>query len=260
MRNSVLRIACSIAVAAGVTGQASATDSRKNFDVTFKECTEFVGVGSVDGAKADALVPNRFKIASFYGIPGQSSIVVRVSHCGSIAVDGRHGKPGTVAHIGINIVAPVEGANINNYTIAYASDHQQLVAKLQNAGIPAEFDPDLMYEAPRAGVSKGRVFAAINTEHSPQWLVKGTFDGPFKPFPGAEPFVANWWRAGPNFAIKMETTIDSISFLDASEVSFFTSRHNIIGNLIGGHKIGTFDELPVRGVFGNAEMKVTVQK
>jgi hypothetical protein len=259
MKNSVLRIACSFAVAAGVTGQASATDSR-NFNVTFKDCTEFVGVTPVNRKKADALVPERFTVAGLSPRSDTSSIVVRVSNCKSVSVDGRPGKRGTVAHIGINIASPdltpPPAQNvINNYTIAYASDNEELVAKLQRAGVPAEFDRNLAYEFTPPHAQDGELYAAITTDRTPHWFVHGTTAG--KLF--ETPFFANWWRSGHGYETKMATTIDPISFFNASGVSFFTARSNLVGKLIGGNKITTFTELQVRGVFDLAEMRVTVQ-
>lgn len=261
MRNSVLRIACSIAVVAGVTGQASATDSR-NFNVTFKECTEFVGVTPVDRVKAAALVPNQFKVARLFSTDAtKASIVVRVSRCKSVSVDGGPGKRGTVAHIGINIESPdlipaPAGNVINNYTVTYASDSQELVEKLQLAGVPAEFDRNLTYEFSPMGKPEGELYAAITTDSTPHWFVHGnTGELAFGPMP----FFANWWRSGGGYSTKMASTFPSISFFDASGVSLFTARSNLVGNLIGGNKMPTFSELPVRGVFYSAEMRVTVQ-
>ncbi len=260
MRNSVLRIACSIAVAAGVTGQASATDSR-NFNVSFKHCSEFVGVTPVDRAKADALVPKKFTVRNLYGIDTLSSIVVRVASCKFVRVDGGPWKRGTVAHIGINVgsldgTALVNGPDsISNYTIAYASDNEELVEKLQRAGVPAEFDRNLAYEFTPPHAQEGQLYAAITTDRTPHWFVHGTTAG--KLF--ETPFFANWWRSGHGYETKMATTIDSISFFNASGVSFFTARSNLIGKLIGGNKLTTFTELQVRGVFDFAEMRVTVQ-
>ena len=258
MRNSVLRIACSIAVAAGVTGQASATDSR-NFNVTFKDCTEFVGVTPMDRTKADALVPNTFMVARLSDTdPNKASMVVRVANRKSVSVDGGPGKRGSVAHIGINIKAPTgaPSANIDNYTVAYASDNEELVEMLQRAGVPAELDRNLTYQFKPMGNSSGEVYAAITTERTPHWFVHGPTG---KSVFGPMPFVANWWRGGHDSVTTMSTDIGSIEFFDASAVSFFTSSSNVIGKLIGGNKIENFTELPVRGVFYRAEMEVTVR-
>ena len=247
----------------GVAGPIHANGSA-DFTVKFQRCTEFVGVAGVDGAKADALVPDRFKIASFYGIPGRSSIVVRVSNCDSVGIDGGPGRPGTVAHIGLNIQAPDnDGSTINNYTLSYASDNAQLVTKLQAAGIPAAHDANLAYVFTPSTPPSGTVFASVTPQLAPQpspsWFVQGKTGGSFASFPGLAPFIANWWRSGKGYATKMNTVIESILFFDASEVSFFTSPFNFVGNLIGTHTIGPFNELPVRGTFDHATMRVTVR-
>ena len=71
--------------------------------VTFINCTEFAGVASVDVAKAQALVPSRYTL--FTDADG-AKLVVRVSDCAGISVNGRHPWPGRVAHIGIEVVSP----------------------------------------------------------------------------------------------------------------------------------------------------------
>ncbi|MFN0301145.1 MAG: hypothetical protein ACKVQU_12435 [Burkholderiales bacterium] len=254
-----MRIAAAVAGVVGVADQALATNPA-DFTVNFQQCTEFVGVAGVNGPKADALVPNRFTIRSFFGIPGQSSIVVRVSNCESVSIDGGPGRRGTVAHIGLNIEAPDDpGSTIDNYTNAYASDNTQLVAKLQAAGVPAAYDSNLTYVFSPSTPPTGNLFAAVAPQQSPQWVVLGHTGGSYAPFPGLAPFIANWWRSGNGYATKMNTVIDSILFYDASTVSFFTSPFNFVGNLIASHTIGPFGELPVRGTFANATMQVTVR-
>ena len=263
MRNHAARIVFAITIAViligASAGQADATEAR-SFKVKFADCIEFVGVAPIDPSRADRLVPDRFVVASLFQIPGGASIVVRVSDCDKVSVDDEPATRGTVAHIGININAPDGDGNINNYTLTYASNHRSLVEKLQRAGVPAEFDHGLVFEFTPTIAPAGELYAAITTAQTPHWFVHGQTTGSYAPFPGTAPFVANWWRASGAAVTKMATTIKEIAFFDASGVSFFTARSNFIGHLIGGNTITKFTELPVRGVFKQGEMVVTVRR
>jgi len=242
-----------IAIGALFSLPAAAVAHDDPVTVRFSNCTEYVGVGPVDHARAAALVPSRFTVRGLYAGPGNASIVVRVSSCQGISVNGDTPRRGTVAHIGINITGPDNDGDINNYTIAYASDHEKLVDELRDAGVNAEYDRNLRFEFVGTSATTGEVYTAVTPEWSPAWSVHGTTGAQLF----AMPFTANWWRAGRGYATKMSTAIPSITFHDAANVSFFTSRANIVGNLIGGNKIASFTELPVRGVFNSATMVVT---
>ena len=169
-------------------------------------------------------------------------------------------RHGTVAHIGLNIVPPEnDGATIDNYTLAYATDSQQLVTKLQEAGVPAAFNANLAYVFTASTPPAGSVSAAVTPPNSIAWLATGKTGGVYTPFPGLAPFIANWWYVSGTTRTKMNTVYGEIFFFDVSAVAFYTSPFNFVGEMIGGHTIGTFSELPVRGVFDTATLRVTRQ-
>ena len=228
--------------------------------VTFINCTEFAGVASVDVAKAQALVPSRYTL--FTDADG-AKLVVRVSDCAGISVNGRHPRPGRVAHIGIEVVSP-DGTgtdpltSINNYTLTYASNVPALVSGLGLFGVPAVFDAGLDYEyAPPTGPSQ--LYASVSPENgnSPTWFLYGTVTNPTYP----SPFLANWWYSPMNTwphsgEVKMATTFPTIYFDFTSTVSFYTSRSNLIGLLIGGNTVANFP-VSYRGQYQTAQMTVT---
>lgn len=105
---------------------ALAADNR-GFPVQFQNCIEYVGTGPVSLAKAQALVPTPFVIAT--DTNGNATIVVRAARCASVKVDGFEAIPGIVSHIGVMVVSPDGTGDINNYTVAYATDSERLAQR-----------------------------------------------------------------------------------------------------------------------------------
>jgi hypothetical protein len=231
-------------------------------NVTFTNCTEFAGVAPVDAARARALVPAPYALVTD---ANGAKLVVRVSDCAGIGVGGEVGlfslpaRPGRVAHIGIMIASPDGTAtdpntSLNNYTIAYASNHPALVAGLRRAGVPAALDAGLAYEfSPAQGTAELYAATAPVPGTGPTWFLHGTVTTPTI----ASTFLANWWYYARNREIKMATTFPTINFDFTSKVSFYTSRSNAIGQLLGSNGIANFP-LSFRGQFPAARMAVTV--
>src|SRR5262249_42000028 len=96
--------------------------------------------------------------------------------------------PGTVAQVGITILAPEGDGDINNYTLYYDTDSAQLAKQLRKAGVNAQYVPGLTYE-----VSGARDFLEIGVP--PPSKARYEVAGPIIP-PTALPvlFTANWWR------------------------------------------------------------------
>ena len=100
----------------GVASAAEAGATAHNFDVTFEDCTEFVGLEPISLTDAQAGVPSEFSVVNAGGF---ALLVVRISACQGIGVDGNAPTPGTIAQIGINILPP-----------GWPRRHQQLHADL----------------------------------------------------------------------------------------------------------------------------------
>lgn len=223
--------------------------------VEFTNCTEFVGVAPVAEARARALVPARYQLfADGLG----ARVIVRVADCEGVRVGLLPRRAGRLAQVGIIIASPDGTAtdpntSINNYTLTYATNMPALAARLQLANVPAVVDTNLAYEfAPVQGPSE--LYAAVTPEFgvSPTWFLHGSVTHPtFQ-----TTFLANWWFDKGGEQTKMATTIPVIFFDFTSTVSFYTSRHNVIGQLIGGNRIANFP-LSFRGKFAAGQMVVT---
>jgi len=223
--------------------------------VQFSRCTEFVGVVPVDASAARALVPTAYTLVTD---AAGAKLVVRAADCEAVRMGSAPAKPGRVAQIGIMIVSPDGSASdpatgINNYTLTYASNSPALMLALRAAGVPAALDPGLAYEITPAGA--GELYAAVSPEPdtaSPTWFLHGQVT-----VPGLNSrFDANWWRVAGGNEVKMATAIDSIDFDFSSAVSFTTSRHNLVGQLLGGNHVANFP-LSFRGTFSAGTMTVT---
>jgi hypothetical protein len=234
--------------------QADGRDS-KPLTVSFNNCTEFVGVASVDEARARALVPVDYQLVTD---EAGAKLVVRISNCQGIAVNHQRSQPGTVAHIGMMIYSPDGTAtdpntSINNYTLSYVSNDADLVKALSKQDISARLDTDLAYEVtPVNGLSEFYVLVSPDAVKAADWSLYGSVKEPQIP----SEFLANWWQASRKGEVKMATTIPLIYFDFSSEVSFFTSRQNPIGALLGSNRIASFP-LSFRGQFATAEMLVS---
>lgn len=227
--------------------------------VQFNQCTEFVGLAPVDAVKAQALVPARYAVVLG---AGGASLVVRVADCRSVRVGALPARPGRVAQIGLLIASPDGTAtdpatSINNYTLSYASNSAPLVLALRAAGVPAALDTGLAYEINPPSGPGSEFYAAVSPEldASPTWFLRGRVNTPTV----ATTFLANWWRADGTRDTKMATTVPTISFDFASQVSFSTSRLNTIGQLTGVNEVPGF-ALSFRGAFEAATMVVTVDR
>lgn len=249
-----LSLALVLAMTLWVAAVQEAQATPRNFDVTFQSCTEFAGIGPVSLAEAQALVPSAFSIVN---AGGSALIVVRISNCQAVSVNGEAPTPGTVAHIGINIVSPDGTGDINNYTLTYASDVEALVEGLRGTGLPAQHDADLLYEFTRDSSTTGNLLGIVTPNPGPTWHVYGRESDPAPN--SAFPFRAIWWFAQPSGTVRMDTTFPAIAFGNA-QVSFQTPGTNVLTRLIAGNTIATFPGLSVRGVFDHADMAVTVSR
>ena len=246
-----MRVAILLVAALSVLAGMQAKTATGYFDVTFGDCTEFVGIGSVGLPEAQALVPPGFSVLD---VGNMALLVVRISSCGSVGVDGDSAQPGTVAHIGINIVPPDGLGDINNYTLTFVSDLKVLVKKLRASGLSARLDSDLLYEFTSGSGTSGNLLGAVSPSGGIRWHVYGRESDPAPD--SAFPFRAIWWASSQGRIVRMDTTFPTIAFGDA-EVSLHTPKESFLADLIGGSTVAAFSGLSVRGVFDHARMTVT---
>ena len=235
--------------------QLASADTR-SFKVQFAGCTEFVGWGPVSLAAAQPLVPAGYVITG--AANGQAAIVVRATSCEDVLVDRSPAQPTDLSQIGINLVAPDGTGDINNYTVIYVTNNEDLARRFQIAGLPAVFDPQLTYEytADSTGLA-GELYVTAAGEELPAYFLFGTETEP--PPNSQQSFLANWWFTGPEGRMKQSTLFPAISFGRAA-VSLYTSSASLLGTLIGGNTDGNFSILSVRGVYPGATMTVSVSR
>jgi len=250
---NIFRCVCALAPAL-VLAAPPAHAGQTTFKVSFMNCTEVAGEGYVSLAVAQKLVPAGYTITS--SLPGQTAgqapMVVRMTSCGSVQINGGSSQPTTISQIGINVVSPDGTGTINNYMALYVTNNPQLVAAFLGAGIPATLDPLISYEYTSNDSGGGSLYGAVSPrEFGPYFLYGAETDPPQN---SAQQFIANWWY-GPNAAIRQQTTFPAISF-GASSVALYTSRTSPLGQLIGGSVYSSFTVLSVRGVYSLAKMVV----
>jgi hypothetical protein len=244
-------------------GAAAAHGTGSSLSVQFSQCTEFVGVAPIDAARARAEVPQRY--TPFEDALG-ARLVVRAADCAAVRVGAGPARPGRVAQIGVSIASPDGTAvdpntSINNYTVTYASNSAALVAALRAAGVPAALDLGLAYEITPPTGAGSRFYVAVSPEwdggsgERATWFLSGSVNTPGVP----TSFLANWWRLGGGRETKMATSIASISFDFASQVSLATSRLNSVGRLLQDNGVAGFP-LSFRGAFDAGTMVVTVNR
>lgn len=235
-----------------VTAAAWADDDVRGFSVDFAQCTEVVGVGPVDFARAAALVPSRF---STLAVGGTAAIVVRATSCGGVQVNGHAPVRTAISQIGVEIVPPDGTGDINNYTLVYVSNNAELIAAYNQAGVPAFFDANLTYQFTYDSTGKaGEIYVEADAPGLPAYFITGTETDPAAPYGD---FKANWWFAGPKGVVKQAADFPNIAF-GAAAVSLHTDRKSVIGALIGGNTDADFHYLPLRGVYSSAHMQVSV--
>jgi hypothetical protein len=233
-----------------VLAAPQAQAGQTTFRVNFMKCTEFAGEGYVSLAIAQKLVPSGYTITN--SSPGQAPIVVRITSCGSVQVNGGSSQPTTISQIGVNVVSPDGTGTINNYMALYVTNNPQLVAAFQNAGMPATLDPLISYEYTPNDSGGGVLYGGVSPREFAPYFLYGPETEP--PPNSAQQFIANWWY-GPNAAIRQQTTFPAISF-GTSSVALYTSKASPLGQLIGGNVYSSFMLLALRGVYSTAKMVV----
>ncbi len=223
--------------------------------IDFTQCTEFAGVGPVSFAKASALLPAQFK--ALQTGPGTGGIVVRAGSCTGVSVNGGPSIPSTFSQVGVEIVAPDNTGDINNYLLFYISNNLQLVLALNLAGAPALYDPDLTYQFTYDSTGKsGVLYAQVEALGVPAYTIYGMETDPTAPYGD---FTANWWAVTQRGVVKEAGNYPNISFGTANN-TLFTDKNSELGQLIGGNADSNFSLLPLRGIIPTAQIVVTLSK
>jgi hypothetical protein len=223
-----------LAILLAGSAMALRADGGHGFNASLRDCTELIGFGPVDFAQARSLAPAGYTLVS---INGSAGLVIRASRCEGASVDGSAEKPTIVAQVGIAVIPPDGTGDINNYTLQYATDHQQLAQALNQAGLPAVLDRAPAYEFTAGADGRGELYAAVSPALQPAWFLTGVAEPP----PGAGgPVAANCRYGAANF-------------------SLHTSKVSILGSLIGGNTDASFVFFNGRGAFANGNLRASLK-
>jgi hypothetical protein len=236
-----------------VPSSSGAAVENISFKVAFGNCEEFVGEGPVALAPAQRLVPQGYTIAATPS--GHAPIVVHMTRCEAVKVDGAHAIPTTISQIGINVVPPDGTGSINSYTLIYVTNNPFLAEALYRIGVPAGYDPTIVYEYTQDSAGHGgMLYGAVPDTRVPAYFLHGSETTP--PPDAQQLFVANWWHgAGELSRVRQQMTVPALSF-GAANVTMYTSRFSALGQLIDGNTFDNFS-LAWRGVYASAEMVVS---
>ena len=242
----MLSVGCGSALDAdeAALGAAEQALSNKDFDVDFSGCTEFAGIGLVPAANAAPLVPAGYTLVQ---VGAQAMVVVRVARCSSAVIDGKNVGQTITSQVGITLQGPDASADINNYTVFYATNQARLHARLQAAGLRADNSNDL-----GLSLSGGALHATSGSPHSSSFDVSGSAQAP-----SAAPvqFIASWWGEGVHGTVQARTVFPNISFFTGASTTLTTDAGTELAALIGGTTL-TFPILDSYNAFASAHLEV----
>jgi hypothetical protein len=220
-----------------------------DFDVSFTDCVESIGVTLSSTELVDPLVPAEFVVAGT-GTP-VTPLVVRTASCEGISVDGRPARAGSVMQIGAVIVPPDGTGDIDNYTLRYFADDRRLVAALRGAGLAAT-KARIGYQLGDANGAETSLDVAVRPRGDSPLSVGGTVTPVSTP---AGSFLANWWTQTQYGALKMSTNVPVIA-IGSAELSLQLASTDELAALFGATTV-EFPILQQFNAFAAAEMHVT---
>jgi hypothetical protein len=224
----------------------------RDFTVTFANCSEFAGEGYVPLSTVQDLVPPGYTITATS--PGNAPIVVRMTNCDTVQVEGAPAIPTTISQIGVNIVSPDATGTINNYMLLYVTNNPFLVRAFARAGVPTNLDPDITYQYTlNSAGTGGTLYGAVPHGGVAAYFLYGPETEP--PPNSQEYFLANWWF-GRHAQVRQQTAFPAISF-GTSSVTLYTSKTAKLGTIIGGNAYNAFSVLALHGEYRNAQMMVS---
>ena len=238
-----------IAIVTWIASSPAYAGGSPSFDVTFDECTEFVGIASVDIKNVQGLVPAELSIL---GDGSNALIVVRIVDCEAISVDGRRPRPGRTSQIGVSVVGD-GSADIDNYTLWYGTDHPQLKAKLTAMGMRTPLLPGLRYDVELDDAGIGVLRTQVLSTAVPPHDVTADVEAPVA---APVPFVARWVTNERRGTVEMLTTFPQLVFGVANSV-LRTPPGSALAAVFGDNVV-TFGVLDSYNTWDRATMIVTV--
>lgn len=245
---AILCSACSPSVEATSETDVDSAEqalSNKDFDVEFSDCSEFAGIGFVPASNARPLVPSGYTLA---GDSTTALVVVRVARCAQAVVDGKAVGATLTSQVGITLQGPDPSADINNYTVFFATNQPRLHARFQAAGVRVDNSHQLALSLAGSALS-----AASASAHSSSFTVNGTVEGP----PDASTsFAASWWADGVHGTVQARTSFPDIRFaIEGTTTTLTTAAGSALAQLLGGSTF-TFPALDSYNTFPSAHLEV----
>jgi hypothetical protein len=242
--------ACSLEGSADPTDQtnenaaqsSAAVTVERSFDVDFSTCTEMASLTPVPIANIRPLVPAQYAIANEAN--GTGFVVVRIASCAGVKINGNDIGAGTVAQVGVNLVAPDGSGDLDNYALYYDTTSAVFTARLRAFGFESRWLPGIQYTDLGTSLAirvPGRGYS-----------VAGPVDPPTAP---GIPFEADWWSAARSSESKTATTLGSIQFSTA-HMTISTQPASELRHIIGA-PTATFPIFDSYNHFATAHMTVT---
>jgi len=224
-------------------GSTASALSNKDFDVTFTNCAEFAGIGFVPAANARPLVPVSYALA---GDANNAIIVVRVARCASSVVDGHAVGETITSQIGVSVTGQDTTADINNYTLFYATNQPLLDAKLRAAGLKSDLTHELSLQ-----LTAGALSVSSSSCKTPPFVVAGSAVAPTTT---PVQFIASWWGNGNHGVVRARTVFPAIRF-GTSTVTLSTPADSDLARLAGSTTL-TFALLDSYNTFASSQLQV----
>ena len=219
-----------------------------DFDASFADCVESIGVVLASTEEVSAHVPPPFVPVGIW--TPVTPLVVRTADCANISVDGKRGGSGSVVQIGAVIVPPDGTGDINNYTLRYYSDNRKLADALGRAGL-AVTRVQIGYDFTNADAASS-LDVTVTARGDSRLRLSGSVAPASAP---AGSFLANWWVDTRRGALKLSTNVPEIAIGSAALVLELRA-HGALDELFGGTSI-TFQLLEQFNAFAAAEMHVS---
>ena len=231
-----------VPTAAGATGGSGESHSRAS-EVDFGACTELATGTTVALSELRARVPDSVPVLSLtdqgIAFPGSDELgilIIRTLECDSITVN-RNGRTRTqrdrhIAHVGTPVDASVlpatpfsndggNGADFNNYILAYYSDSSIYRSAMRRAGVQhvASARIDMHDETVDECVLDRTVTVRPHTGRSNYGFTATGIVPDAACEPPVVPFIANWWSVHRGEAAVLSNTIpgQSAVFIDTAE-------------------------------------------
>lgn len=225
--------------------------------VAFADCSEVASLATVPFAGARAVVPEAFTIT---GDGTSAVVVVRAAHCGAVQLEHARPRPATVAQLGVNLSGadggpgPDASADINNYTVFFATDDARLAQALRQFGVDAAYDPLLRYTLDDDAAPEQLSLAV----HRPR---EGRYRAQSSVVPSAADavtYVASWWAEGARGTVQMRSVFPAIRF-GGSQLTLRAKPGSDLADLLGTTE-PSFDLFDSFNTFDSAASSVTLSE